>query len=177
MVFYSFQSFLCPHLTDENMKYVIAILLLLLVQYKSKAQTFDEWFKQKKTQKKYLLQQIAALQVYSGYLQKGYEIAEQGLTVIGNIKKGDFNLHSSFIGSLKSINQRISKYTKVTDMIGLQTNIALIGQDTYKQAKSSGLFNLQELHYILEVVTNLYTDCTGLIDEVNTITTASELQM
>ncbi len=60
------------------------------------AQTFDEWFKQQETQKKYLIQQIAALQVYTGYVQKGYSVAKKGLATIGSIKEGDFNLHSNF---------------------------------------------------------------------------------
>jgi hypothetical protein len=37
--------------------------LLLLQSLGSSAQTFAEWWKQGSTQKKYLLQQIAALQV------------------------------------------------------------------------------------------------------------------
>lgn len=59
----------------------------------SKVQTFHEWFRQKKTQKKYLIQQIAALKVYLGYVQKGYSIAQKGLTTVSNIKKGNFDLH------------------------------------------------------------------------------------
>ncbi len=51
------------------------VLFALLHSSGTKAQTFDEWFRQSATQKKYLLQQIAGLQVYIGYVQKGYSIA------------------------------------------------------------------------------------------------------
>ena len=44
-----------------------------------RAQTFAEWFQQKSTQKKYLLQQIAALQVYAAYYKAGNNIAHNGL--------------------------------------------------------------------------------------------------
>jgi hypothetical protein len=44
-------------------------LPLLFVQV-STAQTWSEWFSQKKTQKKYLLEQVAALKIYAGYLKK-----------------------------------------------------------------------------------------------------------
>ena len=64
------------------------------------AQTSSEWFRQKATQKKYLLQQIAALQVYSGYLSKGYSIAKNGLNTIKNIKNGDLLQHSNYFTSL-----------------------------------------------------------------------------
>ncbi len=53
-------------------------------------------------QKKSLLQQIAALKVYIDYAQKGYSIAKEGLTLIGNIKNREFDLHSKYISSLKT---------------------------------------------------------------------------
>ena len=53
------------------MKKLIIIMLLGMLVTGVKAQTFAEWFQQKKTQKIYLLEQIAALQIYTGYLQKG----------------------------------------------------------------------------------------------------------
>jgi len=83
-------------------KIIFIGLMLFLSAGNIHAQTFSEWFRQKKTQKKYLLQQIAALQVYIGYAQKGYRIAKEGLTTIGGFTKGEFDLHSDFINSLSS---------------------------------------------------------------------------
>src|SRR3546814_4811730 len=59
----------------------------------AQATKWKEWFRQKKTQKEYLVMQIAALQAYIQVAKRGYEIAKTGLTTIGNIKDGDFNLH------------------------------------------------------------------------------------
>jgi len=54
-------------LKSERMKKIFLFLLLVVSAGSNlQAQTFAEWFQQKKTQKKYLLQQIAALQVYIG---------------------------------------------------------------------------------------------------------------
>ena len=66
------------------------------------AQTVNEWVNQKSTQKKYLLQQIAALQVYINYAKKGYNIVSGGINTIRDIKKGDLNLHNTFFSSLKT---------------------------------------------------------------------------
>ena len=52
-------------------------MLFAIISTGTRAQTFAEWFRQSATQKKYLLQQIAALQVYIGYVQKGYSIAKE----------------------------------------------------------------------------------------------------
>ena len=76
-----------------SMKKIIAIALLLSFAESISAQTFDEWFNQKATQRKYLIQQIAALEVYTGYVSDGYSIAKKGLNIIHDIKNGDFNLH------------------------------------------------------------------------------------
>ena len=90
-----------------SMKKIVAIALLLSFATSGSAQTFAEWFNQKATQRKYLIQQIAALQVYIGYVSKGYSIAKNGLNTIRDIKRGDFNLHNSYLTSLVTVNPKI----------------------------------------------------------------------
>lgn len=159
------------------MKHTIIILLLMLGGNFCKAQTFEEWFKQKATQKKYLIQQISALQVYSGYVQKGYSIAQKGLTTMSNIKKGDFSLHRDFFGSLKNINPKIRNYAQVADIIALQIEIVQVYKATYKQVQASDLFNAGEVSYIFKVLTNLLSNCADNIDELISVTTDGELEM
>ena len=74
------------------MKRIITILLLACCMQNLQAQTFDEWFRQGKTQKKYLAEQIAALQFYIGIAKEGYKAVGKGLQTIGDIKNGDFNI-------------------------------------------------------------------------------------
>jgi hypothetical protein len=159
------------------MKHTTIILLLTLVANSCKAQTFAEWFKQKQTQKKYLVQQIAAFQVYLDYVHKGYSMAQKGLTTISNIKKGDFNLHKDFFGSLESVNLKIRNYAKVADIIALQIEIMQVYEDSYKQVRTSSLFTANEVDYIFKVFTNLLSVCASVIDELLTITTDSGLEM
>jgi len=102
---------------------LLFVLLLISKSFFSFGQTFEEWTQQKKTQKKYLLQQIAALQLYLGYVKKGYEVVNKGLITVRNIKNGDFNLHRDFLGSLKRVNPKIKKYAKVADIIAYQVRI------------------------------------------------------
>ena len=71
--------------------------------FSTKAQTWEEWFDQDDTQIKYLREQIAALQAYGKVIVKGYAIANDGLTLIGDIKNGDFSLHKAYFSSLSSI--------------------------------------------------------------------------
>ncbi len=64
------------------MKTILLVIATVLLFQSANAQTWDEWFKQKKTQKKYLVQQIAALRVYLDYLKKGYTVVHNGLNTI-----------------------------------------------------------------------------------------------
>lgn len=159
------------------MKRLIVIMLFVFASASTKAQTFAEWFRQSATQKKYLLQQIAALQVYIGYVQKGYSIAKQGLNTISDIKHGEFNLHKDYFNSLKTVNPKIKNYRKVADIIVLQVNIGKIYKDAVKKVKQSSSFNADEISYINSVFERLIDDCAKTIDELITVTTSNQLEM
>ena len=159
------------------MRRLVLFILVLISVKVCNAQTFEEWFKQRKTQKKYLIEQIAALQMYVGYVQKGYSIAKKGLTTIGTIKMGDFNLHSDFFSSFKNVNPSIRNYAKVADIIAYQTKIIQTYKAAYKQAQSISLFSSGEIDYIYKVFTNLITYSTADIDELIKVITANQLKM
>jgi len=159
------------------MKKAILAILTTISFIKSNAQTFDEWFKQKKTQKKYLLEQIAALKVYTGYVQKGYSIARKGLTTIGNIKKGDFSLHDGFFSSFKNVNPTVRNYSKIADIITFQVKIHQTFKYTYKYVQSTSLFSTAEIDLIYQVFTNLINNCMVDLNELIAVITANELEM
>lgn len=165
-------------LKSTGMKKILLMLFLCVsVAGSLQAQTFAEWFDQKNTQRKYLLQQIAALQVYIGYAQKGYSIAKDGLNTIGGFTRGEFKLHTDYFNSLKSVNPQIKRYAKVADIIALQVKIVKNYNRTYRQLNSSDAFNNDELAYIGRVFSRLLDDCDKTLDELITITTDGKLEM
>ncbi|MBT2564670.1 hypothetical protein J7E50_19640 [Pedobacter sp. ISL-68] len=160
------------------MKKILLIMLLFISAAGSlQAQTFSEWFRQKKTQKKYLLQQIAALQVYIGYAQKGYKIAKEGLTTIGGFTKGEFDLHGDYFNSLKTVNPEIKQYAKVADIIAMQLRIVKEYNRSYGQITRSSAFNNEEVDYIRRVFSRLLDDCGQTLDELIAVTTNGKLEM
>ncbi|WP_074418231.1 TerB family tellurite resistance protein [Sediminibacterium sp.] len=160
------------------MKKVLVLLLLFVSATGSlQAQTFAEWFQQKKTQKKYLLQQIAALQVYIGYAQKGYKIAKEGLTTISGFTKGEFNLHGDYFNSLKTVNPKVRKYVKVADIISLQVKIVQDYNRTYGKLAKSDAFSSEEQDYIRRVFGRLLNDCEQTLDALIAVTTDGKLEM
>ena len=159
------------------MKKTLLSVLVVLSFKVSTAQTFEEWFKQKKTQKKYLIEQIVAFKIYLGYVQKGYSIARKGLTTIGNIKKGDFSLHNDFLSSFKSVNLTIRNYSKVPEIIAFQVKIIQSYKSTYKYVQSISLYSPAEIDFIYRVFTNLINNSSDDLDELITVVTANELEM
>jgi hypothetical protein len=141
------------------------------------AQTWDEWFSQKKTQRKYLFQQIAALQVYLNYLKKGYNIVQKGWTTVENITNGNLNLHSDFFGSLKSVNPAISNSAKVVDIIVFQYYIIRNMKGVYNFCATNKNFTPEEIRYIAKVHTNMLFLCDASISELLMIIRADKTEM
>lgn len=159
------------------MKKMLLVALYVVAGNSLFAQTWDEWWAQKKTQIKYLGQQIASLQIYIGYVEKGYHIAQQGLTAICDIKNGEFNLHGAFFSSLASVNPAIAHDAKVAAIVALQVSIVQKYKAAYGQAKQGGYFNGNEVSYIYNVFTSLLDDCANDIANLITLTTSGQLQM
>ena len=159
------------------MKKIIFILTIISFSHNCYAQTWDEWFNQKKTQIQYLLDQIAANKVYIEYAEKGYKIAQGGLTAIGDIKHGEFNLHLDFFNSLKSINPAIKNYARVADIIARAVQIKKIYTNSYQSIKKSGQFTTNEINYFYSVFTKLLDETTAGINELLNCITANTYGM
>ena len=159
------------------MKKLALISILSFNVFKDNAQTLTEWTQQKKTEIKYLEQQIAGLQMYIGYIQKGYKIAKKGLTAITDLKKGDFILHNDYFNSLKTINPKVSKFFRIADIFSLQSNIAKTCETSLQNAKENPLFTLKENSYIKNVFTKLLEETSNDINQVMAIITSSHFIM
>ncbi len=159
------------------LKKLITTGIALLFTGALAAQTSAEWLRQKETQKKYLVQQIAALSVYSGYLSKGYNLIKSGLNTIQKIKSDDANLHTNYFTSLSNLNPKLKKYGRIADIIAIQISIAAQAKKTITNFSSSHWFDKTELTYLRNVINNLLTDCASNLQELFTLITNTNLQM
>lgn len=159
------------------MKNIFLLAGLCLTMLYSNAQTSAEWFRQGETQKKYLLQQIAALKIYLGYAEKGYEIASKGINTVRNIKKGEFNHHRDFFVSLKEVNPKISNLAKVADIIAYQLRIVKQCKKSLKSISQSKQFTPEEIDHVKKVIDRLLTECSKTIDELVMVTIAGKVEM
>ena len=128
-------------------------------------------------QREALLKQIAALQIYIGYAQKGYSVAKKGLNAIGDFKRGEFNLHSDYFNSLKTVNPKIKKYARIAEIISLQVKIIKSYGTIYGQIQQDDLFHGDEVDYINRVFDRLIENCDDNLEELITIVTEGKLEM
>jgi len=150
-----------------------ALVLITATAPGCRAQTWAEWFSQKKTQKKYLLQQIAAFQVYIGYAKKGYEIVGSGLQTVRDISNGEFNLHNVFITGLKQVSPAIRNDLRIAEIIALQLGML----KSFGVLKSTGGLSADQLLYVAEVANEVISECYHDLEELLLVITLGKLEM
>ena len=130
------------------MKKVLIMTLIAISSVTSQAQTLAEWTQQRKTQLKYLLNQIASLRVHVQHVKEGYRILNKGLEAIGSIKRGDFNLHDQFFTELKTVNPVIRNHFAVGKILYYQTMSIKLYQSNIRRIRASSEFSSGELQHI-----------------------------
>lgn len=99
------------------------IIVLLGFRSEAKCQTFNEWFKQKKTQKQYLIEQIAALQLYLKNLKQGYVVVKKGLNLVGEITGNSYSMDNIYLQSLLQVKTPIKNSELSNSIISLEGRI------------------------------------------------------
>ncbi|MCZ4223519.1 hypothetical protein [Pedobacter rhodius] len=158
---------------STKFKTIVFFVVAVLCSITSNAQTYAEFFRQKKTQKKYLIEQLVALKVYAGYLKKGYDIASDGINTVKDLSKGEFNLHNSFISSLKAVSPAIKNNGKVVDIIILQLDICQL----FGSIGKSKLLDATTLRYVDQVRDNVVGECEKDLDELLLVITSGKVEM
>ena len=131
------------------MRQVVVFLILSLL---SLAAAYGQ-----SSQQGVLQQQIAALKVYGQYLQKGYSVVGEGLTVVGELKSGEFGLHSDYFSSLVLVKPRLAGQAEVTRIGSLQYSI-LKATQTLQGYTGVTLLSGEERAYILRVSQGLQAE-------------------
>ena len=159
------------------MKTIITAILITVVISTADAQTWGEWSNQKKTQKKYLLQQIAALKIYMEYAKEGYSIAKSGIGTIKSIKKGDFDLHTDYFSSLKHINPGVRKYPEIKTIIRRSESLIKLVDQTKVELKKAQILQNAEMDFVNKVFQKILTDNDASLIELEMVITDGQVEM
>ncbi|WP_143307264.1 hypothetical protein [Chitinophaga vietnamensis] len=159
------------------MKMVMLVGFVLLYSLHLHAQTFNEWFRQKKTQREYLIKQVVLLQQYLGYARKGYNIVQKGLGTISQIKNGDLKIHLLFFRALKEPNPFIAKSPKAVDII---TSVLAINASCDKALRKFNMhgFSLpDDRDYARRVLLRIRRENDKSLEDLLMVTTSNQLQL
>jgi len=155
----------------------LLLFLLALLNLSVQAQTWDEWFRQKETQKDYLVQQIAALQAYAGTLRQGYEALGRGISTVQHSKNGDLGLHRVFFHALRQVSPVIGQSTQLTDMLRWQSAILRDFSGMVQQVRSQALFSPREMEYLERVNTQVLRSCNRDMESLWLLVTSDVLAL
>jgi hypothetical protein len=139
----------------------------------AKAQTFAEWFSQKKTQIKYLTEQIAALNACETSIRQGYNMLHSEWSAIGNFKNGEFGLHQDYYNSLSQVNPLVKNSTALPTIQAEQQSI--ISQFNSIQ-HISGL-SVSDQAYIGRVQQNIIALCNKDLSDLQAVLSSGGLAM
>lgn len=157
------------------MKNLRVTLLALLLSNLCQAQNFREWFRQNATQKEYLIEQIAQLKIYLELTEKGYKIAKEGLTTIGEIKRGEFKLHKNRFDSLLIVNPKIGSSSRLQQITDLHGRVNQTCEKLPAELESS--FSADQMAYINKVLKLVYDDCQSVLSNLFLVIRNGNLSM
>lgn len=159
------------------MKKLIIVVGCLCLVTMLQAQTWDEWFRQGRTARKYLKEQVVALKVHLDVVKKGYRIAREGLGTIRDIKNGDFDLHRGYFSSLSRVNPAIKNGSIGAAILSYGTQLLKDIPAALTQISSTSYLSRGEKAYIQSLLTQLLDNIISSHTELGDLTTAGTLTM
>ena len=158
-------------------KATLLVILMAGLYLTAHSQTVDEWFRQEKTQKRYLLQQLAALRVFGDALSSGFRIAKGGIDTIFQTKTADYGLHKNFNESHRRVGEGVKRYQKIAAIVSYATKISSQAQGTIREARSAKQLTPDEVSHCTKLLQTLLGECGKMIEDLTSIITPGQREM
>ena len=123
------------------------------------------------------VEKLAQLKRILSNMKKGYEIVSTGYNTIKDISKVNFNIHQAFLDGLIQVSPAVRKYKKIAEIISYQTQLVKEYKSAFRRFDASNLFNTNEIGYMDNVYTNLFTKSLQNLEELTMVITAGKLRM
>lgn len=150
------------------------LMLCLLFTAPVYAQTWKEWMRQKRTQERYLWQQLAYLRLYADQAWKGYRLVDGGLETVRKFTSGEFSLHGAFISALSTVSPWVRNDVRLAEILQYQLEIAAGFRELMNNSALSGGTNLA---YYRQVREGLMSECSADLEELLEVVLSSGLEM
>lgn len=159
------------------MKRLILIFYLASISLTGNAQIFEEWWKQKDTQKKYLAEQLIALKAYGAVLKEGYEVASKGLGFVHTIQNGDYIQHETYFSSFSAVNPQLKKHPQVESTLALYSKTRQLTLESPNRLFTENSFTASEEKIIRHVLQSIANDCDDILAELQTLLEKDQLNL
>ncbi|WP_439490243.1 hypothetical protein [Algoriphagus sp.] len=159
------------------MKRLILIFYLACITLTGNAQTFEEWWKQKDTQKKYLAEQIVALKAYGVVLKEGYEVASKGLGLVHTIQNGDYVQHETYFSSFSTVNPQVKNHPQAKETVALYSKTRQLSLQIPNRLFQENQFTASEEKVIRHVLQSIAKDCDDILAELQTLLEKDQLNL
>ncbi len=123
------------------------------------------------------IEKLAQLKKILSNMKKGYEIVSTGYNTIKDISKGNFNIHQTFLDGLMQVSPTVKKYKRIAEIITYQTQLVKEYKSAFRRFDASNLFNTNEIRYMDNVYTNLFSKSLQNLEELTMVITAGKLRM
>jgi nucleotidyltransferase/DNA polymerase involved in DNA repair len=153
--------------------WALVVLALSLSAVAVQAQTAAEFLRQKKTQEKYLLKQLAYMQLYGSEIRKGYELARDGWNTISGFTSGEFKLHEAFFDALAVVSPVVKMDFRVLEIAQLQISI----RSSFGSLAETLALTPATKDYISEVRKKVIDDCDADLEELLDIVLSGKVEM
>ncbi|HET6253283.1 MAG TPA: TerB family tellurite resistance protein [Puia sp.] len=110
-------------------------------------------------------------------MYQGYTELKQGYTRIRDIAKDNFNLHAVFLDALLAISPAVRGDPRITTIINSEYSIVSGYRTANARWTAAGVFNGQELEYIISTYSALLQRCLQSVEELTMVLTADQLRM
>ncbi|BAV04441.1 hypothetical protein [Filimonas lacunae] len=110
-------------------------------------------------------------------LKKGYDIAKDGLNLIGTIKDGDFSLHSAFFNHLQTVSPAVTGYSKAAAIATIQTESLQLYRNARTTFIASGMLTAKEQDDCFSIISDILSEIATQVADLVTILTSGQLEM
>ncbi|WP_156305628.1 hypothetical protein [Sphingobacterium endophyticum] len=141
------------------------------------SQTLREWVRQKATQKRYLVQHIAAQRVYLKLVKDGVNFARSGWGKIQGKKGAEVDLHNRFFNSLCTVSPQVKGYPKIMGILAMQADILAHYAEFRSRTRLHGLTSIQGRKTLESVYPVLLGRCNGLLNDLGAVLREGHLKM
>jgi hypothetical protein len=121
----------------------------------ARAQFLGGFFSQQSSKEKLMAEQVVGIQTYLGALKGGYQIANNGLNTVHELKGGTFGLHTAYFHSLEQVSPVVQQNPKGKAIAELYQQLCNQFNTEIAWQKKQQQFSAAEMAYLQKVSDNL----------------------